>query len=46
MTNNWTEAIDLDGDRIVDDAWAYSWVYEAPSTPVSINLQALLPHHN
>jgi hypothetical protein len=31
MTNNWSEAIDLDGDRIVD-AWAYSWVYEAPST--------------
>lgn len=31
MTNNWTEGIDLDGDRTID-AWAHSWLYEAPST--------------
>ncbi|WFR65407.1 DUF4879 domain-containing protein [Paenibacillus amylolyticus] len=31
MTNNWSEAIDLDGDRVVD-AFAHSWVYESPNT--------------
>lgn len=31
MTNTWSEGIDLDGDRTID-AWAYSWVYEAPSS--------------
>lgn len=31
MTNNWSEPIDLDGDRVID-AFAYSWLYEAPST--------------
>lgn len=31
MTNNWSEPIDLDGDRVID-AFAHSWLYEAPST--------------
>lgn len=31
MTNNWSEAIDLDGDRVID-AFAHSWVYESPNT--------------
>lgn len=31
MENNWDEPIDLNGDRVID-AWAYSYVYEAPST--------------